>query len=43
MVKNIVELQKMTALKIAEIQDFTSEKLEKWDPETQTAEMADGT
>ena len=43
MVKNIVELQKMTALKTAEIQDFTSEKLEKWDPETQTAEMADGT
>ena len=42
MVKNIVELQKMTALKIAEIQDFTSENLEKWDPETQTAEMADG-
>lgn len=39
---NIVELQKITALKIAEIQDFTGEKLEKWYSETQTAEMADG-
>lgn len=43
MKKNIIELQKMTALKIEEIQNFTNEKIVKWDPETQTAEMADGT
>jgi hypothetical protein len=43
MTKNIVELQKTTALKIKEIQNFTDEKIVKWDQETQTAEMADGT
>lgn len=42
MTKNIVELQKTTALKIKEIQNFTDEKIVKWDQETQTAEMADG-
>lgn len=42
MVKNIVELQKTTALKIAEIQEFTGEKLKEWNPETQTAKMVDG-
>lgn len=43
MVKNIVELQKTTALKIKEIQNFTDEKIVKWNSETQTAEMTDGT
>lgn len=42
MVKNIVELQKTTALKIKEIQNFTDEKIVKWNSETQTAEMTDG-
>ena len=42
MKKNIIDLQKMTALKIKEIQRFTDEKVVKWNPETHTAEMMDG-